>query len=319
MSKVMCVGELLIDFVCTDKETDLANSINFIKKAGGAPANVAVAIKKMGVSSYILGAVGDDPFGLFLEETLNKYDVNTDNLKKSTVYNTTLAFVSLKNNGERDFKFNRGADMYYNFDEIDKSVLVECNVFHFGSATAFLGGELQKTYYSLLDYAIKNNKIISFDPNFRDALFGSNKKEFVSNCISFIKHSHILKVSDEEATLITGENDLETSAKKLVELGAKFVLMTLGSKGTMLCYKNNLEYIEVKPVKMVDATGAGDAFIGAVIAKVASNCKDSSEINEKDLRSFIQFANKVGSMTVQKYGALDSIPYYYEVESKLPE
>lgn len=313
MSKVMCVGELLIDFVCTDKNIDLSNGENFIKKAGGAPANVAVAIKKMGAESFILGLIGDDPFGAFLENTLAKYEVNTDNLLKSKVHNTTLAFVSLKNNGERDFKFNRGADEHYMFDEIDKKVLVDCNVFHFGSATAFLGGELEKTYYTLLDYAVENNKIVCFDPNYRDSLFGNNKQEFATHCINFIKKCHVLKVSEEEAMIITREKDIEISAKMLVKYGAKFVIVTLGSKGAILCHGNNIEYLPSKPVDMLDATGAGDAFIGTVIAQIAKNCKESSQINARQLKSFIEFGNKVGAITVQKYGALDAIPYFNEV------
>ncbi len=125
----------------------------------------------MGAQAYMLGAVGDDQFGYYLEETLKKYDVNTENLIKTSNANTTLAFVSLDSDGERDFKFNRGADAEYTYDMIDLNVLENANVFHFGSATAFLEGDLRETYFDLLDYAKVNDKWITFDPNYRDALF----------------------------------------------------------------------------------------------------------------------------------------------------
>lgn len=309
MKKVICPGELLIDFICEDKDKSLAQGEHFIKKAGGAPANVAVAIKKMGVQSYMLGTVGDDQFGIFLEDTLKKYGVNTDYLIKLPDYDTTLAFVSLDSNGERDFRFNRGADEAYQFSMIDEKLLNEANVYHFGSATAFLEGALRDTYYQLLLYGVKNNKIISFDPNYRDALFAGNEDSFISNSLEFIKHTDILKVSDEEAELLTGEKDIEVAARKLNELGAKYVLITLGKKGTLISTSTTHEYVLVTPVNMVDATGAGDAFIGSIIARVSG----SEDLSMEAMRKNVEFANKVGAMTVQKYGALDSIPYKDEV------
>lgn len=305
MSKVICAGESLIDFVCDDRDSNLITGTHFIKKAGGAPANVCVAIRKMGVESYILGTVGDDQFGDFLIESVKKYDVNTDMLMKMKGENTTLAFVSLTTDGERDFRFNRGADSSLEYNMLDEKVLHDANVYHFGSATAFLGGNLQATYYQLLEKAIATKKIVSFDPNYRDALFGDKEALFIEHCLRFIKVTDILKVSDDEARIITNEQNIEKAAQKLVELGAKNVLVTLGSKGTLICTAENLKYVEVEPVKMVDATGAGDAFIGSVIADISR----SEDLSYEKMIEYVKRANKVGAMTVQNIGALDSIPY----------
>lgn len=302
--KVICPGELLIDFICTDRDTSLLNSTNFIKKAGGAPANVAVAIAKMGVESSVLASVGDDQFGDFLIEKMRRYGVDTSNIMKLNNAHTTLAFVSLTSDGERDFRFMRSADKMYHFDLIPKELLEESKVIHFGSAMAFLEGELQSTYYKLLQYAIQNNKTITFDPNYREALFGDKKEVFKKHSKEFIRYSDIVKVSLEEAEIITGIKDIELAAKKINQLGAKYVLVTLGEKGTLISSTNNLEYIQTVPVKMVDATGAGDAFIGAVIAKIAQ----SKNITFDILKRFVEFGNRVGAETVKKYGALDSIP-----------
>ncbi len=310
MSKVITPGELLIDFVGTDIDKKLIECENFIKKAGGAPANVAVAIKKMGAEAYMLGAVGDDQFGYFLENSIKKYGVNTEMLVKIKDCDTTLAFISLTSNGERDFRFNRGADAKFAYTMVNPKLLEEANVFHFGSATAFMGDELEKTYYKLLEYGVKNKKIITFDPNYRSALFGNKQEIFINHCKEFIKHVDVLKVSDEEAEIITGTSDVENAAKKLVSYGAKYVLVTLGSKGTLIACADRIEHIPTVPVKMVDATGAGDSFVGTVIARLAI----TDDLSYEAMKSYVELGNKVGAITVQKYGALDSIPYIEDLE-----
>lgn len=309
MGKVICPGELLIDFICTDHDQSLKQGMTFIKKAGGAPANAAVAIQKMGAEAYVLSCVGNDQFGEYLIDVLNGYNVNTTCISKNSDFHTTLAFVSLESSGERDFSFNRGADEKYSIDMINQQPLNDAEVFHFGSATAFLGGELRDTYYYLLNYAIKNNKIISVDPNYREALFGNNKSLFIKNTLSFIKHADLLKVSDMEAKLLTNEVSVGEAARTLNKLGAKYVLVTLGREGTLISSLEKQIKVSVEPVKMVDATGAGDAFIGSVLADISS---DVSLTFDK-LIDYVTFANKVGAMTVQSYGALESVPYKKDV------
>ncbi len=302
---VICIGELLIDFVCTDNDALLKDSENFLKKVGGAPLNVAVAIQKLGGQAYMCGAVGKDPFGDILIETLENYKVDTKNVLKSEKFNTTLAFVSLTSSGERDFNFVRGADEHFNFSDIDSKTKNDSQLLHFGSATAFLGGELEKCYYEALKYGIDNNKFITFDPNFRDALFGDKKELFIKHSKEFIKYSHVVKVSDEEALLITGKSNLDDAVKEIISIGAQYVLITLGKEGTLLASANISKIIKTNPVKMVDSTGAGDAFMGAVLSKITSvNC----EIDFEKMEKFVEFGNIVGAKTVTAYGALTAIP-----------
>ena len=195
MKKVICPGEALIDFVSMDIGKTLKATDGFIKKAGGAPANVAAAISKLGAEAYFCGTVGDDAFGGFLEDTLNNNNINTELLFKIK-NNTTFAFVSLMENGERDFEFARDADECLTFDMISDR-LEEFDLYHFGSATAFMGGNLKDTYFKLKEYAKSNNKIISFDANYRESLFGNNKEEFIKCCKEFIVDSNIVKLSEE--------------------------------------------------------------------------------------------------------------------------
>ena len=304
MKKVICPGEALIDFVSMDIGKTLKATDGFIKKAGGATANVAAAISKLGAEAYFCGTVGDDAFGGFLEDTLNNNNINTELLFKIK-NNTTFAFVSLMENGERDFEFARDADECITFDMISDR-LEEFDLYHFGSATAFMGGNLKDTYFKLKEYAKSNNKIISFDANYRESLFGNNKEEFIKCCKEFIVDSNIVKLSEEEAKLISGIEDIKEASQYIVNLGCENLMVTLGKEGTLLSNREKQILIKTKEVKMKDATGAGDAFIGAVIAQI---------LNEpgKSMEKIVEMANLVGGITTTKLGALESIPTWDEV------
>lgn len=305
MKKVICPGEALIDFVSMDLGKSLKETSGFLKKAGGAPANVAAAISKLGAEAYFCGTVGNDAFGSFLEDTFKNNKINTELMFKLDTNNTTFAFVSLMEDGERDFEFARDADSRLTFEMI-KDNLEKFDLYHFGSATAFLEGDLKKTYYNLKEYAKKNNKIISFDANYRESLFGNNKEEFIKCCKEFIVDSNIVKLSEEEAKLISGIEDIKEASQYIVNLGCENLMVTLGKEGTLLSNREKQILIKTKEVKMKDATGAGDAFIGAVIAQI---------LNEpgKSMEKIVEMANLVGGITTTKLGALESIPTWDEV------
>ena len=149
-----------------------------------------------------MGQVGNDPFGEFLEQTLQRAQVDTSMLIKDK--QTTLAFVSIDQDGERDFTFMRGADGEYQFNSIDLSKIQTNDLIHFGSATALLSSPLKETYFQLLQYAKDKGHFISFDPNYRSALI-TNTEQFSQDCLTFIKHAHFVKVSQEEATMLSKE------------------------------------------------------------------------------------------------------------------
>lgn len=305
MKRVICPGEALIDFVSTDLGKSIKETSGFIKKAGGAPANVAAAISKLGAEAYFCGTVGNDAFGYFLEKTLKDNNINTDLMFKLDNHNTTFAFVSLMEDGERDFEFVRDADSCLSFNMINSN-LDKFDLYHFGSATAFLDGELKKTYYKLKEHALKNNKIISFDANYRKSLFSNNKDEFIKCSIDFIKDSDIVKLSEEEALLISGKDDVNQASKYITTLGCKNLIVTLGKQGSLVTSNNDQELVPTKELEMKDATGAGDAFMGAVLAQILN-------APHKDIMEIVKMANLVGGITTTKIGALESIPTWEEV------
>ncbi len=310
-SNIFCIGELLIDMVCVDNK-GLKDGEKFEKKAGGAPANVAASISKLEGNAYFLGQVGNDFFGKHLVGLLKDLKINTEMTVEEG--STTIALVGIDENGERNFDFLRGSDGAYSFDNINLSKINNSDIIHFGSATGFLEGELKNTYFKLLDYAKSNNIYVSFDPNYRDALITPDKLDgFVEDCIKFLKESDFTKLSDEELTLITKEKDIEAGVNKLHELGVKIVTITLGSKGTYLSVNGQNEVIPSIKIKQVDSTGAGDAFVGAVLKQVAE-IDDKQNISFEEWKNIISFANKVGAITCTNYGAIASMPTLSEIK-----
>lgn len=309
---IYCVGELLIDMFCLDRDTALKDGEQFQKMPGGAPANVAVTIAKLGGQAAFAGSVGNDAFGDFLIETLKAYQVQTDMVKKDEQCPTTIAFVSLTADGERDFQFNRGADQNLQLEDDEISQVVASNVIHFGSATALLLGPLQETYFRLMTEAKRRNKLISFDPNYRKDLWGSHIDSFVGLCEKAIGNADFVKLSEEELVLITGTKDLANGAKRIHELGAEMVTVTLGNAGTFLSIGSEQATIPSIEITNVDSTGAGDAFVGAMLYQFEVN--DSGVTDFPTVKKMVEFANVVGASACTKVGSLSAIPSKEEVE-----
>jgi len=314
MKKVFCIGELLIDFVAENQGSDLSKANEFTKKAGGAPANVSCAISKIGGSSYFIGCVGNDPFGLFLLDVLEKEGVNISMAQKSDTF-TTLAFVSIDEDGERDFVFSRGADRELSYNSSYKTDF-EDNVIHFGAATALLGGPLEEAYNRYLFDGLTKNSFISFDPNYRVDLWKNNEEQFIRKCKSFIEKSHLCKFSLEEAQLLSGKQDIEEACETLHELGTEIIVITLGKEGTWLSTKKFKKTIPSIKVNPVDTTGAGDAFIGCLLKQLA-DYNDIYKIieDENELTAMVTKANKAGAITTTNFGAIESLPTNTQLDS----
>ena len=314
MKNVFCIGEILIDFIAEKQGNDISKANLFTKKAGGAPANVASAISKLGGKSYFIGSVGKDPFGVFLTNVLKKNSVLTDYLQPVNTF-TTLAFVSLAENGERDFVFNRGADAHLKYDEKLSLKFTE-NIVHFGAATAFLGNDLENTYSKYLSDASKKNAFISFDPNFRIDLWKNNEKVFINKCLPFIEKADFAKFSLEEAQLISGEKEVEKACNNLHKIGAKTIAITLGSEGTFISTKTLQKKIKSIKVSPLDTTGAGDAFVGCFLKQLSElkNPKKQLE-NFSILTKMIKRANVAGAITTTNYGAIAALPTQEQINT----
>lgn len=314
-NSVVCLGEVLIDFICEDIDASLEEGQHFLKKAGGAPANVTTCVSKLGGRSVFIGKVGDDAFGRFLIRTLSREGVDVQQLIKDKTSKTTLAFVSLKKDGQRDFIFNRGADEKLSYAELTHEPLSSPSIIHLGSATALLGGNLRETYFKVMESYHEKN-FISFDPNFRTDLWKNNETEFIARSKEALKYADLVKVSDDELQLISGYEALDQAVDEVHRYG-KFVLaITLGSKGTLISNGKEKHIIPSYPIKSLDSTGAGDAFIGGTLYKLSALEAPKAEVYNMDtLEGIVRFGNKVGAITCTKMGAIDALPTLTEVEN----
>ncbi len=307
MKKVFCIGEALIDFVVETPDLDLSLANEFKKKAGGAAANVACAIAKLGGRPVFLGCVGNDPFGDFLEDSLNKEGVDLSRLQRADTF-TTLVFVSLAQEGERDFVFCRGADRELRY-EGDLRGDLKGNMLHLGAATALLGGPLEKAYGRYLFDGIPSGMFISFDPNFRSDLWKGNEKTFVQKCTPFIERAHLCKFSREEALLLSGKKEVEAACDHFHGLGSEIVVVTLGKEGSLLSCRGKKSTIPSVEVKAVDTTGAGDAFVGCLLHQISQIGSYEPLFEQYGLlASMVGLANRAGAISTTSYGAIPSLP-----------
>lgn len=308
--KILCVGEALIDMICTDKGRSLSEGDHFLKKPGGAPTNVAAAIAALGGKVELAAKVGNDPFGKQLIQVMQEFGVSTRWMLADDSYFTTFAFVSLMEDGERDFVFNRGADGQLSREEVDAIDLEDVSIIHFGSATGFLPGPLQAAYQSLLQKALQRNIFISFDPNYRHLLFPNNTRSFIDQSWNFLKACHFFKLSDEEAMLITGATTVKDAATILLERTSAVFTITLGKEGTLFGFRGSTSIIPSIPIKPVDTTGAGDAFVGAVLYQLCNRSLDAiKNLTADDWSQIIGNGNKAGARTCEYMGAMEAFKH----------
>jgi fructokinase len=212
--------------------------------------------------------------------------------------------------GERDFVFNRGADGQLSESDIAGIDLDDCGIIHFGSATAFLSGPLQHAYRSLLQKAKEKNIFISFDPNYRQLLWKTDIELFIEQSWNFIQQCHFFKVSDEEAMLITGKDSVFDAANVFSEKTSATFTITLGKEGTLLVHQKNKIIVPSIPVKPIDTTGAGDAFVGAVLFQLSKySSKMIQALSDGEWKEIIANGNKAGARTCEYMGAMEAFKH----------
>ncbi|TAF50190.1 MAG: carbohydrate kinase, partial [Sphingobacteriia bacterium] len=281
------------------------------KKTGGAPTNVAAAIGALGGAVSLMAQVGQDPFGDQLVDTMNSFGCDTRFMTRDSQAFTTLAFVSLMENGERDFVFSRGADGNLDLAQIKDFSLSDFSMVHFGSATAFLPGALQATYKNLLQAAKAQGLFVAFDPNYRHLLYKDSIPSFVAQSQHFLAHCDFFKLSDEEALLLTGTQDLGAAVAGLRQISPAVFAITLGAAGTLLGWGDTTLTIPSIPISPVDTTGAGDAFVGALLFLLQNKAQTHGlsalrQLTLSDWEALVAQANKAGARTCEYLGAMEA-------------
>ncbi|KAK4770303.1 hypothetical protein SAY87_030835 [Trapa incisa] len=311
---VVCFGEMLIDFVPTVSGVSLDEAPAFEKAPGGAPANVAVAIARLGGSSAFMGKVGEDEFGRMLANILKQNNVNNLGMRFDHNARTALAFVTLRADGEREFLFfrNPSADMLLQESELDVDLIKQASIFHYGSIS-LIEEPCRSAHLAAMKIAKASGGILSYDPNLRLPLWSS--PEFArKEILSIWDQADVIKISEEEITFLTGGDDPyddNVVLKKLFRPNLKLLIVTEGSQGCRYYTQKFKGRVTGVKAKSVDTTGAGDAFVGGFLYCLASDL--SLYMDEKKLRDALFFANVCGALTVTKRGAIPGLPTKKEV------
>ncbi|KAK4566677.1 hypothetical protein RGQ29_002798 [Quercus rubra] len=304
---IVSFGEMLIDFVPTASGVSLAEAPGFLKAPGGAPANVAIAVSRLGGKAAFVGKLGDDEFGHMLAGILRENGVVDEGINFDKGARTALAFVTLRADGEREFMFyrNPSADMLLTPDELNLDLIRSAKVFHYGSISLIVE-PCRTAHLKAMEVAKEAGLLLSYDPNLRLPLWPS-PEEAREQIKSIWDKADLIKVSDVELEFLTGSNKIDDeSAMSLWHPNLKLLLVTLGDLGCRYYTKNFHGEVEAFRVNTVDTTGAGDSFVGALLCKIVDD--QSILEDEPRLRAVLKFANACGAITTTKKGAIPALP-----------
>ena len=306
MIDVVALGELLIDFASRSADPNGYPTMQALP--GGAPANFLAALTKYGKSTAFLGKVGDDTFGHLLVGTVKEAGIETRGIVIDPAVFTTLAFVTFDDAGDRSFSFARkpGADTRLSWEEVDKSLIDEAKVFHFGTLS-LTDDPVRTTTQRCVAYAKEQGKLITCDPNLRKPLWRS-EEEAKEQILWSLQQADVIKISDDEVDFLWSCTPEEGADKLLKEFGVSLAMVTLGPKGCLLKTKNAVCQVAGPKVNPVDTTGAGDIFGGSAVYRLLELNNPIEELTAEDLRFIGAYASTAASLSTEAPGGIPSIP-----------
>jgi fructokinase len=322
---LVTLGELLMDMFPDEIGSRIGEVKAFVPKPGGAPANVAVAAKKLGYKSAFIGKVGQDHFGTYLKSVLDSEGVETRGIRFDPDARTTMAIIAMpdKNSAEFVFYRNPGADQRLTVDELDRDMLQSTKALHFGSVS-LTDEPVRSATFEAAKIARKSGALVSYDVNYRPTLW-KDKDEALFQAKLMLREVDLVKVNEAEAALLTGMEELdptdpilvENAALKLLKEGPSIVVITLGAEGSYFQIREGGAYVPPFSVDTVDAVGCGDAFSAGLLTRLVERKDWREELSVDSLKEDLRFANAVGAITSLKRGAIPALPTKEEVEEFL--
>ena len=307
MKKVVAIGELLIDFVPQQKGCALDEVTHFERVAGGAPANVAAAVARLGGNAAMISQVGEDAFGTHILKVLRANGVDTSYVFRTGRANTGLAFVSLDATGNREFSFfrNPSADLFLEEGQIAPDMFTECAALHFCSVD-LVDWPVRAAHRRAVALAKQAGALISFDPNVRLPLW-SSPADCQAAIREFLPSADLVKLSDDEVEFVTGCTDERAAAEKLFGMGCRLLIVTRGAAGSAAYTPHAEGFAETIRVPVTDTTGAGDSFIGSFLYQLTRDgvaADGLDKLTEQQLTDYLVFSAQYASLTVQHKGAV---------------
>lgn len=308
MRDLYSIGEMVIDFIPGSEPA------SYIRKAGGAPANVAIAVSKNGLDAAMCCKVGDDDFGRFLMDTLREYNVTAACAELCKEAITTMAFVTLADDGERRFTFARkpGADMMLCEADVKEADIADSAIVHAGSCSLSAQPEAAATVKALrLGHA--HGKLVSFDVNYRNLMWKDDEDACAAAVRDILKYVDLLKISEEEVGMMGGEAAIPSV---MADNDIALVVQTLGAHGARAYFRGGSFDVPGRKARAVDATGAGDAFWGAFLSKLRMlGVNSAADLTEEIIRQALDYGNVSGCICVQQKGAITAIPTRAQIEA----
>jgi fructokinase len=318
---VLSFGEALVDFFPERPGIALAECDVFHRQLGGAPANVAVGLARLGAKVGLMTLVGPDAFGTFVRDRLAAEGIDVSGVGVHRTAKTGVTFVAVGAHGERSFLFFRhpSADQMIAAHDVDEAILQRARVLHVGSSTLAREPSRAATLKALTA-AKRAGCLISTDPNWRAHLW-ENPAEAAPMLQSLVAQCDLVKISDDELAPLTGVTDPEAGAKKLRALGPALVVVTLGARGCYVEHAAGCDWLAGERVDVVDTTGAGDGFVAGMLATLAPLFRDGkrpADLTLDEIREACRNGNKIGAAVVTKLGATSGLPAHGEFVVRSP-
>ncbi|MGB3682442.1 MAG: carbohydrate kinase [Rubrobacteraceae bacterium] len=315
MGKIVSLGEVVADIYRGEGSSSV--EMPFTARPGGAPANVAVAASRLGAGAAFVGSVGEDLFGNFILDALESEGVETGGVtRQSPPTRTTLAFVEIDEEGDREFTFYRtdpAADELLSPEDVGKSLFSGASFVNFGSIPLIkdpTAAAIQASAKLAADAGIP----VAFDVNFREHLWESVEaaRETVEPLFDL---SHIAKLSDDELEPLLDVESPEAAAEALLARGVALVLVSLGPDGAFYATSEFSGRVPAFEAEVVDATGAGDAFLAATLVHLSEHSYE----DEETVREAVRRGTAAGALACTGYGAMTALPTRNELERFMEE
>jgi len=317
--QVLCMGEALIDMLSDKGQNQTDRVESFRKFAGGAPANVAVAVARLGGNSALFGKLGKDQFGDFLHKTLENLNVSTEFLGFSATGKTALAFVGLDNDGERSFDFyiDNAAHTDLTTADLSPALFASSRIVSFCSGSVSMPG-LREVTHEAIDKFRQADSILCLDINLRPAFWddAALAPALISQTAEKVD---IIKASREELVELYGEHNIEDKVQSWLDEGVSLILVTDGAKPVAFFSHGTEGTFPTPKTQVVDTTAAGDAFVGGFLFRIATEVSDKQSFvewtaNFENVLSAIRFAAQCGAYAVSRFGAFDALPDKQQME-----
>jgi fructokinase len=295
---VISLGEAFVDFISKDKTNK-----EYQQLLGGATVNLAVGTRRLGLQSYYLSKFGTDEISQFVEDELSKENINTQFCVRTSAKKICGVYVHINEYGERYFHsyINPTPEEVLTAGQIRRELFERAKIFYFGSGTLF-HEKAKHTTEIALKYAKESNTLVAFDTNLRLKRWESVKQCRETVC-SFLRYADIVKLAEEELYFLTETQSLDDGLEKLSQLKIPYIFITMGSKGAYSIFKGRKVYVPAFKVHAIDTTGAGDAFMSALLFCFHEKGNPTESAH---LKQFTEFANKVGAMATTKIGSLSA-------------